>query len=117
MRLTEKFPMETAVIRCFLLPKTHNWVTDANEHWNECECGDKANKAAHGDDNGDNKCDTCDYTMPAHDPETPPVDNPPTDDNDGLGTGAIIGIVVAAVAVVGGGGFALFWFVIRKKRR
>ena len=102
-------------------PHTHShgttWVTDANEHWNECECGDKANKAAHVDDNGDNKCDTCDYTMPAHDPDTPPVDNPPTDDNDGLGTGAIIGIVVAAVAVVGGGGFALFWFVIRKKRR
>ena len=103
-------------------PPPHNhsfgttWVTDANEHWNECECGDKANKAAHVDDNGDNKCDTCDYTMPAHDPDTPPVDNPPTDDNDGLGTGAIIGIVVAAVAVVGGGGFALFWFVIRKKR-
>ena len=93
------------------------WVTDANEHWNECECGDKANKAAHVDDNGDNKCDTCDYTMPAHYPDTPPVDNPPTDDNDGLGTGAIIGIVVAAVAVVGGGGFAIFWFVIRKKRR
>ena len=94
------------------------WVTDANEHWNECECGDKANKAAHVDDNGDNKCDTCDCTMPAHDPDPqPPVDNSPTDDNDGLGTGAIIGIVVAAVAVVGGGGFAIFWFVIRKKRR
>ena len=94
------------------------WVTDANEHWNECECGDKANKAAHVDDNGDNKCDTCDYTMPAHDPDPqPPVDNPPTDDNDGLGTGAIIGIVVAAVAVVGGGGFAIFWFVIRKRGR
>ena len=101
-----------------LVPHSHGsaWVTDANEHWNECECGDKANKAAHVDDNGDNKCDTCDYTMPAHDPDTPPVDNPPTDDNDGLGTGAIIGIVVAAVAVAGGGGFALFWFVIRKKR-
>ena len=102
-------------------PHTHShgstWVTDANEHWNECECGDKANKAAHFDDNGDNKCDTCDCTMPAHDPDTPPVDNPPTDDNDGLGTGAIIGIVVASVAVVGGGGFAIFWFVIRKKRR
>ena len=103
-------------------PHTHahgsTWVTDANEHWNECECGDKANKAAHVDDNGDNKCDTCDYTMPAHDPDPQPhVDNPPTDDNDGLGTGAIIGIVVAAVAVVGGGGFAIFWFVIRKKRR
>ena len=49
-------------------PHTHAhgsaWVTDANEHWNECECGDKANKAAHVDDNGDNKCDTCDYAMP-----------------------------------------------------
>ncbi|MBR2501502.1 MAG: hypothetical protein IKB68_03360 [Rikenellaceae bacterium] len=102
-------------------PHTHShgttWVTDANEHWNECECGDKANKAAHVDDNGDNKCDTCDYTMPVHDPDPqPPVDNLPTDDSDGLGTGAIIGIVVAAVAVVGGGGFAIFWFVIRKKR-
>ncbi|MBQ9144850.1 MAG: InlB B-repeat-containing protein [Clostridia bacterium] len=102
-------------------PHTHShsstWVTDANEHWNECECGDKANKAAHVDNNGDNKCDTCDYTMPAHDPDTPPVDNPPKDDNDGLGTGAIVGIAIGSVAVVGGGGFVLFWFVIRKKRR
>ena len=99
-------------------------------HWNECECGDKANKAAHVDGDNNGKCDTCDYTMssgtvdpgtdpvdPGTDPDPqPPVDNPPTDDNDGLGTGAIIGIVVAAVAVVGGGGFAIFWFVIRKKR-
>ena len=23
------------------------WESDANEHWNECACGDKANKAAH----------------------------------------------------------------------
>ena len=102
---------------------THNhgstWVTDANEHWNECECGDKANKAAHVDENGDNKCDTCDYTMPAHDPDdpgtTPPADNPPTDDDGGLGAGAIIGIAIGSVAVVGIGGFALFWFVIKKK--
>ena len=34
----------------------------------------------------------------------------------GLGTGAIIGIVLGAVAVLGVGGFALFWFVIRKKK-
>lgn len=95
------------------------WQKNETHHWHECTgCDDQElDKAAHVDDNGDNKCDTCDYTMPAHDPDTPPVDNPPTDDNDGLGTGAIIGIVVAAVAVVGGGGFALFWFVIRKKRR
>ena len=98
-------------------PPPHNhsfgttWVTDANNHWKECECEEKSELGAHVDDNGDNKCDTCDYTMPAHDP-------------DGLGTGAIIGIVVAsvaavvaAVAVVGGGGFAIFRFVIKKKRR
>ena len=34
----------------------------------------------------------------------------------GLGTGAIIGIVLGAVAVLGVGGFCLYWFVIRKKK-
>ena len=105
------------------IPHDHSFgtdfETDANEHWNECECGEKANKASHIDDNGDNKCDTCDYAMPAHDPDTP--DNPnntpdnPTDDKDGLGAGAIVGIVIGSVAVVGIGGFAIFWFVIKKK--
>ena len=37
-------------------------------------------------------------------------------DNDGLGTGAIVGIVIGAVVVLGGGGFALYWFVFKKKR-
>ena len=51
--------------------------------------------------------------------ETP--DNPnntpddPTDDKDGLGAGAIVGIVIGSVAVAGAGGFALLWFVIKKK--
>ena len=102
-------------------PHTHShgstWVTDANEHWNECECGDKANKAAHADGNNDGKCDTCNYELGTSTPidPDPPVD--PGNDDDGLGTGAIIAIVVAAVAVAGGGGFAIFWFVIRKRRR
>ena len=82
------------------------WKTDDNNHWKECACGEKSELAAHVDNNGDNKCDTCDYAMPA---------NPPTDDDGGLGTGAIIGIVIGSVAVVGIGGFALFWFVIKKK--
>ena len=34
----------------------------------------------------------------------------------GLGTGAIVGIVLGAVAVLGIGGFCLYWFVIRKKK-
>ena len=101
------------------------WKTDANEHWNECACGDKANKAAHTDSNNDGKCDTCEYQMSTtpDNPDNPnnTPDNPnntpddPSDDKDGLGAGAIVGIVVGSVAVVGIGGFALFWFVIKKK--
>lgn len=60
---------------------------------------------------------------------TPEVTTPATPDNNtndnqggnteepdgGLSTGAIIGIVAAAVAVAAGG-FALYWFVIKKKK-
>jgi hypothetical protein len=57
--------------------------------------------------------------MPTHDPNdpgtTPPADNPPTDDDGGLGTGAIIGIVIGAIALLGGG-FCLYVFVIKKKK-
>ena len=104
------------------------WKTDANEHWNECACGDKANKAAHTDSNNDGKCDTCEYQMTNGGGNTETPDNPnntpdnpnntpddPSDDKDGLGAGAIVGIVIGSVAVVGIGGFALFWFVIKKK--
>ena len=101
------------------------WKTDANEHWNECACGDKANKAAHTDSNNDGKCDTCEYQMSTtpDNPDNPnnTPDNPnntpddPSDDKDGLGAGAIVGIVIGSVALAGVGGFALFWFVIKKK--
>ena len=54
--------------------------------------------------------------MPASETEsgTDTPDNP-TDDKDGLGAGAIIGIVVGVLAVLGGSGFALYWFVLKKK--
>ena len=104
------------------------WKSDENNHWKECECEEKSEVGAHVDNNGDNKCDTCNYTMPAHDPDTehgtepgttPGTDDPNTPDDpdkkDGLGAGAIVGIVVGSVAVAGVGGFALFWFVIKKK--
>jgi len=127
------------------IPHNHDygttWESDANNHWNECACGDKANKAAHTDSNNDGKCDTCEYQMTNGGGNTETPDNPdnpnntldnpnntpddPTDDKDGLGTGAIIGIVIGTGAiigivigsalVVGIGGFALFWFVIKKK--
>ena len=101
------------------------WKADANEHWNECACGDKANKASHTDSNNDGKCDACEYQMSTtpDNPDNPnnTPDNPnntpddPSDDKDGLSAGAIVGIVIGSVAVVGIGGFALFWFVIKKK--
>jgi len=36
------------------------WSSDETEHWHECkDCGEKTDKAAHTDDNKDNKCDVC----------------------------------------------------------
>ena len=81
---------------------------DATNHWNECECGDKANVAAHADTDNNGKCDTCGYDISAQAPDDP-------DKKDGLGAGAIVGIVLGSLAVLGGGGFALYWFVLRKK--
>lgn len=88
------------------------WKSDENNHWNECECGDKANVAPHADENNDGKCDTCDYAMGN-------ADNPGGDkesEKTGLSGGAIAGIAVGSVAVAGLGGFSLFWFVIKKKK-
>ena len=88
------------------------WESDENNHWKECECGDKANVAPHADENNDGKCDTCDYAMGN-------ADNPGGDkesEKTGLSGGAIAGIAVGSVAVAGLGGFSLFWFVIKKKK-
>ena len=88
------------------------WHKNADEHWNECTCGDKANTAPHADENNDGKCDTCDYAMGN-------ADNPGGDkesEKTGLSGGAIAGIAVGSVAVAGLGGFSLFWFVIKKKK-
>ena len=97
------------------------WHKNADEHWNECACGDKANKAAHADENNDGKCDICDYAMGT--PENPGGDIEPENPGEntepektGLSGGAIAGIAVGSVAVVGLGGFSLFWFVIKKKK-
>ena len=66
-----------------------SWKTDADNHWNECACGDKANVAPHADENNDEKCDTCGYDMPvsAAEPDTTPDGGnssatPEADDSD-----------------------------------
>ena len=86
------------------------WKNDANEHWNECACGDKANKAVHADGNGDGKCDTCGYQIGVGGSEPEPDDG---DGEKGPSGGVIAVIIVAAAAVLG---FAAYLFVIRKKK-
>lgn len=104
-----------------LLVHSHDatWVSGANEHWNECACGDKVNIASHADTNNDEKCDVCGYPMPVTRGESGTnegnANDGNTDENDGLGTGAIVGIAAGSAAVFGVGGFSLFWFVIKKK--
>ena len=96
------------------------WKNDADNHWNECSCGDKANKASHTDSNNDGKCDTCEYQMSTA-PDNPdnPNDTPddPTDDETeapadkgcgGCGSSAALS-ALAIVAVVGSA------LVIKKK--
>ena len=112
-----------------------NLEKDSNNHWNECECGAKSNTASHQDSDNNGKCDTCEYTMeaptpdstpntgtnpdpePTPDPTPNPTPNPnePNEAEKGLGTGAIVGIVIGSVLIVGIGAFALIWFVIKKK--
>ena len=102
------------------------WSTDGEYHFKECTrcAGQQLEKAAHTDSNNDGKCDTCEYQMTNGGGNTETPDNPdnpdntpddPNEDKDGLGAGAIVGIVIGSVAVAGVGGFALFWFVIKKK--
>jgi len=90
------------------------WKNDANEHWNECDCGDKTNKAAHADGNCDGRCDTCQHQISEGGTGTEPEPVPdPGDGNGGPNAGAIAVIVIVAVAVLG---FAAYWFLIRKKK-
>ena len=97
------------------VPKAE-WKSDADGHWHECAvCGEAMEKESHGDG-----CDICGYTKTEGDPSTPtdpdtPDTKEPEKPKKGLGTGAIIGIVIGSVAALGIGGFALIWFVIKKK--
>ena len=77
------------------------WMQDETAHWHICAvCSGESDRAEHADANGDARCDVCGENL-----------------KYGLGTGAIIAIVVGSVAVLGGGGFCLYWFVFRKKKQ
>ena len=67
------FAMGEGATAMFKLPKLHahgtGYKIDADNHWNECACGDKANVAAHADANADGKCDVCSYAIPTTAPD------------------------------------------------
>ncbi|MBO5970497.1 MAG: carboxypeptidase regulatory-like domain-containing protein, partial [Clostridia bacterium] len=107
----------------------------AEHKYSDATCTSKAKCSVCGDEKGefaahtyvDGKC-SCGATDPNYTPggDEPGTDTPGTDvpgnddpqtpdDNDGLGTGAIVAIVVGSVVVGGAGIFALVWFVIKKK--
>jgi len=44
------------------------WFWDETNHWHECDCGEKSDEAAHADENGDGKCDECDYVVETEEP-------------------------------------------------
>ena len=74
-------------------------MNDENGHWHVCAvCNGKADGAEHADTDGDGLCDVCKYDL-----------------STGLGVGAIVAIVIAAVVVAGVGGFCVFWFEIKNK--
>ena len=78
------------------------WHKNADEHWNECACGDKANKASHTDSNNDGKCDTCEYQMSTtpDDPTDDETEAPADNGCGGCGSSAALS-ALAIVAVIG----------------
>ena len=105
---TETDPIKCSVCGFEIAPAlghTHahgtDWKSDKDNHWNECACGDKANTAAHKDENTDGKCDVCEYNVGL--PTNP--DNPQTGDNSMMHLWIILlcisGLSVIATTVLG----------------
>jgi len=86
-----------------VIANAHNhgteWKSDKDNHWNECACGDKANSAAHKDENSDGKCDVCEYNVgtPGGDK---PNDNPQTGDNSMIAVWMVLMSVSALACLV-----------------
>ena len=106
---TETDPVKCSVCEYEITPAlghTHahgtEWKSDEDNHWNECACGDKANTAAHKDENADGKCDVCAYNVGL--PTTPddgnkPSDIPQTGDNTQLGLWIAL-LIVSSFGIV-----------------
>ena len=94
------------------------WQITETHHYHRCtyqtedgSCQERVDAGEHADLDKNGKCDACEYQMrTAGNPEEP------DGDKEGLGTGAVVGIIIGSVALAGACGFALFWFVIKKKK-
>ena len=118
---------------------THDYKSaqssDATGHWTECaECGNKIQQAEHTfgewtvskeatatEKGSKTKRCACGFTVEEEIPalgdgeqttEPTPSDN---DGGEGLGTGAVVAIVIGSTVVAGVGSFAIWWFVINKR--
>ncbi len=88
------------------------WKSDEDNHWNECACGDKANTAAHKDENTDGKCDVCAYNVGL--PTTPDDGNKPSD-NPQAGDNTQPGLWIALTLFFVCGLAVVLFLVTRKK--
>jgi len=114
----------------------NEWLSDADNHWKACDCGEIAQKGTHSDANGNGSCDICGIRLNSvgEDTETEETDGGAVDyesesngedkdetgdigiaDEGPLGVGAIIGIVVGSAVILGIGVFAVIWFAVKKK--
>ncbi len=101
------------------------YVSTKDQHRLECSVCDaekpeSREEHAYGDDS---VCDACGWTKSeTQTPTDPPVDETPEDEppaetnNGGLPSAAVVGITVGGVVAVEAGAFAIFWFLIKKKK-
>lgn len=86
------------------------WKSDKDNHWNECVCGDKADTAAHKDENKDGKCDVCIYNVGL--PVDP--DNPADPDNPQTGDSNLMWLWITLLFV---SGFGMVVMILLNKRK
>ncbi len=70
------------------------WQSNDSEHWKNCSCGEKIEKAAHVDANGDNKCDVCSHTIPTQ--QTPSANEQTADPEKKSGCKSAMSALVAS---------------------
>ncbi len=78
----------------------NEWQYNNDEHWNECDCSDRASVTLHSDVNLDGKCDICGYGVPVPENVTAPT-APKTGDN------SMVWMWIALVTISGLGLVAL----------